>query len=48
MEKGQESRKNGITYICNMYGGGGGRRGVGGGRGTNGKYMGRVGIDKGR
>jgi hypothetical protein len=23
MEKGQESRKNGITYICNVYGGGG-------------------------
>jgi len=21
MEKGQESRKNGITYICNVYGG---------------------------
>ena len=23
IEKGQESRKNGITYICNVYGGGG-------------------------
>ena len=35
-----------LTYvICT---GGGGRRGVGGWRGTNGKYMGRVGIDKGR
>jgi hypothetical protein len=22
MEKGQESRKNGITYICNVCGGG--------------------------
>ena len=47
MEKGQESRKNGITYICNVYGGGG-RRGVGRWRGMYGKHMGRVGIDKGR
>jgi hypothetical protein len=35
MEKGQESRKNGITYICNVYGGGG-EGGWGGGEGRMG------------
>ncbi len=29
IEKGQESRKNGNTYICNVYGGGGGEKGGG-------------------
>ncbi len=28
MEKGHESRKNGITYICNVYGGEKGGGGV--------------------
>jgi hypothetical protein len=35
MEKEQESGKNGITYICNVYGGGG-EGGWGGGEGRMG------------
>jgi hypothetical protein len=37
IEKGHENRKYGITYTCNVYGGGGGG-GWGDGEGCMGKY----------